>query len=33
MDTDKAIFLWTGGDVSAPSPWRRMFANARRALG
>ncbi|MDE1947761.1 MAG: phosphoribosylformylglycinamidine synthase, partial [Burkholderiales bacterium] len=24
---------WSGGDVSAPSPWRRMFANARRALG
>jgi phosphoribosylformylglycinamidine synthase len=24
---------WRGGDVSAPSPWRRMFANARRALG
>jgi phosphoribosylformylglycinamidine synthase len=24
---------WQGGDVSAPSPWRRMFANARRALG
>ncbi|MDO9286837.1 MAG: phosphoribosylformylglycinamidine synthase, partial [Aquabacterium sp.] len=24
---------WQGGDVSAPSAWRRMFANARRALG
>ena len=24
---------WCGGDVSAPSPWRRMFHNARRALG
>ena len=21
---------WSAGDVSAPSPWRRMFANARR---
>jgi phosphoribosylformylglycinamidine synthase len=24
---------WSGGDVSAPSPWLRMFRNARRALG
>ncbi|MFY9511535.1 MAG: phosphoribosylformylglycinamidine synthase [Rubrivivax sp.] len=24
---------WSGGDVSAPSPWQRMFSNARRALG
>ena len=24
---------WSGGDVSAPSPWRRMFANARRWVG
>ena len=24
---------WSGGDVSAPSPWMRMFRNARRALG
>jgi phosphoribosylformylglycinamidine synthase len=24
---------WQGGDVSAPSAWRRMFANARIALG
>jgi phosphoribosylformylglycinamidine synthase len=24
---------WHGGDVSAPSAWRRMFANARRAIG
>jgi phosphoribosylformylglycinamidine synthase len=23
---------WTNGDVSAPSPWMRMFHNARRAL-
>jgi len=23
---------WSGGDVSAPSPWRRMFDNARRWL-
>ncbi|OYU85815.1 MAG: hypothetical protein CFE45_25485, partial [Burkholderiales bacterium PBB5] len=22
-----------GGDVSARSPWMRMFANARRAIG
>ena len=21
---------WSGGDISAPSPWRRMFGNARR---
>ena len=24
---------WTGGDVSALSPWARLFGNARRALG
>jgi phosphoribosylformylglycinamidine synthase len=24
---------WTSGDVSAPSPWSRMFQNARRHLG
>ena len=24
---------WSGGDVSAPSPWMRMFRNARAALG
>jgi phosphoribosylformylglycinamidine synthase len=24
---------WSGGDVGAPSPWMRMFHNARRALG
>ena len=24
---------WSGGDVSAPSPWLRMFRNARKALG
>ncbi len=24
---------WTGGDVSAPSPWLRMFHNARRWVG
>ena len=24
---------WSGGDVSAPSPWLRMFRNARRAVG
>ncbi|WP_425259918.1 phosphoribosylformylglycinamidine synthase [Rubrivivax sp. RP6-9] len=24
---------WSGGDISAPSPWLRMFRNARRALG
>ena len=24
---------WSGGDLSAPSPWLRMFRNARRALG
>ena len=24
---------WTGGDVSALSPWARMFANARHAVG
>ncbi len=24
---------WNGGDTSAPSPWQRMFANARRWVG
>jgi len=24
---------WSGGDVSASSPWRRMFGNARRWVG
>ncbi len=24
---------WTGGDIAAPSPWLRMFRNARRAFG
>jgi len=24
---------WSTGDVSAPSPWRRMFSNARRWVG
>jgi phosphoribosylformylglycinamidine synthase len=24
---------WTSGDASAPSPWMRMFANARRWVG
>jgi phosphoribosylformylglycinamidine synthase len=24
---------WTSGDTTAPSPWARMFANARRAMG
>ena len=24
---------WSGGDVSAPSPWMRMFHNARRWVG
>jgi phosphoribosylformylglycinamidine synthase len=24
---------WSGGDASAPSPWRCMFANARRWVG
>ena len=24
---------WSGGDVSASSPWARMFANARRWVG
>jgi phosphoribosylformylglycinamidine synthase len=24
---------WSGADVSAPSPWLRLFRNARRALG
>jgi phosphoribosylformylglycinamidine synthase len=24
---------FSGGDISAPSPWRRMFSNARRWVG
>jgi phosphoribosylformylglycinamidine synthase len=24
---------WSGGELSAPSPWLRMFRNVRRALG
>ena len=24
---------WSGGDVGAPSPWMRMFHNARRWVG
>jgi phosphoribosylformylglycinamidine synthase len=24
---------WSGGDVSAHSPWLRMFRNARRWVG
>jgi phosphoribosylformylglycinamidine synthase len=24
---------WTGGDIAAPSPWMRMFENARRWVG
>jgi phosphoribosylformylglycinamidine synthase len=24
---------WTSGDISSASPWRRMFANARRWVG
>ena len=24
---------WSGGDASAPSPWLRMFRNARRWVG
>jgi phosphoribosylformylglycinamidine synthase len=24
---------WTNGDLSAPSPWTRMFGNARRWVG
>jgi phosphoribosylformylglycinamidine synthase len=24
---------WTPGDRSAPSPWMRMFVNARRHIG
>ncbi len=27
-----AQMSWSGGDISAPSPWMRMFHNARRAL-
>ena len=28
-----AQMSWSGGDVSAASPWRRMFGNARRWVG
>jgi phosphoribosylformylglycinamidine synthase len=28
-----ALMSWTPGDVSAPSPWMRMFHNARRWVG
>ena len=28
-----AQLSWCGGDAAAPSPWRRMFANARRWVG
>ncbi len=28
-----AQMSWTPGDVAAPSPWTRMFANARRWVG
>jgi phosphoribosylformylglycinamidine synthase len=28
-----ALMSWTSGDVSAPSPWMRMFINARRWVG
>jgi phosphoribosylformylglycinamidine synthase len=28
-----AQMSWSGGDVSAPSPWMRMFHNARRWMG
>ena len=24
---------WSGGDTGAPSPWLRMFRNARRWVG
>jgi phosphoribosylformylglycinamidine synthase len=27
------LMSWTPGDKSAPSPWMRMFANARRFVG
>jgi phosphoribosylformylglycinamidine synthase len=27
------LMSWTSGDVSAPSPWMRMFGNARRWVG
>jgi phosphoribosylformylglycinamidine synthase len=26
------LMSWTSGNISAPSPWMRMFHNARRAL-
>jgi phosphoribosylformylglycinamidine synthase len=28
-----AQMSWSGGDVGAASPWRRMFGNARRWVG
>jgi phosphoribosylformylglycinamidine synthase len=28
-----AQMSWTSGDLAAPSPWMRMFGNARKALG
>jgi phosphoribosylformylglycinamidine synthase len=28
-----ALMSWTSGDISAPSPWMRMFHNARRWVG
>jgi phosphoribosylformylglycinamidine synthase len=28
-----AQMSWTPGDVAAPSPWMRMFRNARRWVG
>jgi phosphoribosylformylglycinamidine synthase len=27
------LMSWTSGDVSAPSPWMRMFGNARKWVG
>ena len=27
------LMSWTSGDVSAPSPWMRMFGNARKWIG
>jgi phosphoribosylformylglycinamidine synthase len=27
------LMSWTSGDISAPSPWMRMFGNARRWVG
>jgi phosphoribosylformylglycinamidine synthase len=28
-----AQMSWSGGDIAAPSPWARMFGNARRWVG